>query len=133
MSADTVKKRGVGDKILTTIETVGNKLPEPFNLFIILFLATGMISTLMALAGTTVVVPGTDDPVAIKYSPEKESPGSSPPWARTTWVSRHLLPWCPSCSLSVSPKNPALSPQPSASPSAVLPDGHLPTSLASWA
>lgn len=66
MSADTVKKRGVGDKILTTIETVGNKLPEPFNLFIILFLATGMISTLMALAGTTVVVPGTDDPVAIK-------------------------------------------------------------------
>lgn len=28
MSADTVKKRGVGDKILTTIETVGNKLPD---------------------------------------------------------------------------------------------------------
>lgn len=48
------------DKILGTIEVVGNKLPEPFTLFLILFLITGVASTIMHFMDLSVVVPGKD-------------------------------------------------------------------------
>lgn len=49
------------DKILGTIEVVGNKLPEPFTLFLILFLITGVASTIMHFMGVSVMVPGKDE------------------------------------------------------------------------
>ncbi|AKK03668.1 AbgT family transporter [Corynebacterium epidermidicanis] len=55
-----------GEKVLNGIETVGNKLPEPFTLFLGLFLITGVASTVMALQGISVSVPGSDKQVAIK-------------------------------------------------------------------
>jgi aminobenzoyl-glutamate transport protein len=62
----TARRRGLGDRVLTGIEVVGNKLPEPFTLFLILFLTVGVLSTVMALLGVEVTVPGTEEPVAVK-------------------------------------------------------------------
>lgn len=55
-----------GDRLLTGVEKLGNKLPEPFMLFGILFLATAIASTLMAWADVSIQVPGADEPTVIK-------------------------------------------------------------------
>ena len=60
------KSGGIGDRILNGIETLGNKLPEPFTLFLILFLITGVASTIMAIQGIQVAVPGSDEDLTIK-------------------------------------------------------------------
>ena len=62
----TATKHSLGDRFLTGIERVGNKLPEPFALFTVLFLITAVVSTAMAWAGVVVQVPGKEDPVAIQ-------------------------------------------------------------------
>ncbi|MBR7503826.1 AbgT family transporter, partial [Mycobacterium tuberculosis] len=54
MSAQTPAKVGFGQRLLDGIERIGNKLPEPFTLFLGLFLITGAISTAMAIAGVSV-------------------------------------------------------------------------------
>lgn len=66
MNATATKKSSLGDRLLTGIERVGNKLPEPFALFTILFLLTAVVSTAMAWGNVIVTVPGTDEPLAIK-------------------------------------------------------------------
>lgn len=66
MSTTTQGKVGFGQRMLDGIERVGNKLPEPFTLFLGLFLLTGAVSTAMALAGVSVSIPGGDETVAIK-------------------------------------------------------------------
>lgn len=55
------RKRSVLDKFLSGVEYVGNKLPEPFTIFVILFLITGVASTVMAWMGIAVQVPGSDE------------------------------------------------------------------------
>ncbi|MCL6423126.1 AbgT family transporter [Brachybacterium sp. JHP9] len=64
--AGSAPPSGRGDRLLNGIERLGNKLPEPFMLFLILFLVTGLVSTAMALAGVVVQVPGADEPTVIK-------------------------------------------------------------------
>lgn len=54
------------DRVLSLVERAGNKLPEPFTLFLILFLATGVLSTIMALAGAQVSMPGSDKTLEVK-------------------------------------------------------------------
>ncbi len=54
------------DRVLNWVERVGNKLPEPFMLFLILFLITGVVSTVMELADVVVEVPGAEEPTVIK-------------------------------------------------------------------
>ncbi|UNX54037.1 AbgT family transporter [Georgenia sp. TF02-10] len=49
------------DRLLAGIERAGNKLPEPFTLFLILFAVVAVASTLMALAGVSVRMPGSDE------------------------------------------------------------------------
>ncbi|MGO2036853.1 MAG: AbgT family transporter [Brevibacterium sp.] len=66
MSTTTQSKVGFGQRMLDSIERVGNKLPEPFTLFLGLFLLTGAVSTAMALADVSVSIPGSDETVAIK-------------------------------------------------------------------
>lgn len=66
MNATATKTSNLGDRLLTGIERVGNKLPEPFALFTILFLITAIVSTAMAWGNVIVTVPGTDEPLAIK-------------------------------------------------------------------
>ncbi|MFC7375010.1 MULTISPECIES: AbgT family transporter [unclassified Brachybacterium] len=63
---NTPAKAGLTDRILNGVERAGNKLPEPFMLFVILFLITGVVSTAMAMADVVVEVPGADEPTAIK-------------------------------------------------------------------
>lgn len=63
--ADSAKKT-LTDRFLNGVEYVGNKLPEPFTLFLILFLITGVISTILAVRGTEVMVPGKGESLAIK-------------------------------------------------------------------
>lgn len=65
-SSPAVQKASVGDRLLSWIERVGNKLPEPFTLFTILFLVTAVVSTIAALSNVTVQVPGVEEPLAIK-------------------------------------------------------------------
>ena len=66
MSAQTPAKVGFGQRLLDGIERIGNKPPEPFTLFLGLFLITGAISTAMAIAGVSVAIPGSDEIVTIK-------------------------------------------------------------------
>lgn len=49
------------DRMLAGIERAGNKLPEPFTLFLILFGVVAVASTLMAIAGVSVQMPGSDE------------------------------------------------------------------------
>lgn len=63
---DPPRRASATDKVLAGIEKVGNALPEPFTLFLLLFLITGIISTAMAWAGAEVQVPGSDDIRRIK-------------------------------------------------------------------
>jgi aminobenzoyl-glutamate transport protein len=66
-SSSTATKSSLGDRILTKIEVAGNKLPEPFALFLWLILITGVISTAMAWADVEVRVPGSDEgPIIIR-------------------------------------------------------------------
>ncbi|GAA1526322.1 AbgT family transporter [Brevibacterium permense] len=66
MSTTTDGKVGFGQRTLDWIERIGNKLPEPFTLFLGLFIITGLVSTAMALADVTVAIPGGDETIAIK-------------------------------------------------------------------
>ena len=71
------EKQGATDRVLNTIEKVGNKLPEPFTLFLLLFLITAVISTVMAWSGAQVQVPGSDEVRPIHGFFTKEAwPGS---------------------------------------------------------
>nr|WP_318245102.1 AbgT family transporter [Brevibacterium gallinarum] len=65
-SAQAPEKPGIGQRFLDTVERIGNKLPEPFTLFLGLFVITGIISTFMALSGVKVSLPGSDEEVVIK-------------------------------------------------------------------
>ncbi|GAA1485522.1 AbgT family transporter [Brachybacterium fresconis] len=57
---------GITDKLLNGVERAGNKLPEPFMLFLILFAITGVVSTAMAWGNVSVTVPGSDEPTVIR-------------------------------------------------------------------
>ncbi|WP_104126861.1 AbgT family transporter [Cryobacterium sp. Y57] len=65
--AQTLTRRTVLiDRVLGGIERVGNKLPDPFMLFLLLFAITAVASTAMAWANVTVQLPGTDEITVIK-------------------------------------------------------------------
>ena len=57
---------GILDKFLNGVEYIGNKLPEPFTIFLILFLITGVLSTIMAKMGVEIKVPGSDEIQPVK-------------------------------------------------------------------
>jgi len=59
-------KTGAIDKFLSGVEYLGNKLPQPFTIFLFLFVLTGVISSVLAWNSVTVVVPGTDEEQAVK-------------------------------------------------------------------
>ena len=54
------------DRLLTGIERVGNKLPDPFLLFLGLFLFVGVVSTGLQLGDVSVTIPGTDEPTEVR-------------------------------------------------------------------
>ena len=59
-------KRSFTDRSLKFIERVGNALPDPTTLFLLLALLIVVVSWLVSMAGTTVVHPGTKETVAVK-------------------------------------------------------------------
>jgi aminobenzoyl-glutamate transport protein len=56
----------VVDRVLSGIERVGNRLPNPVVLFLGLFGLLGIVSTALALAGASVTVPGAAESLAVK-------------------------------------------------------------------
>ncbi|MDH6237796.1 AbgT family transporter [Cryobacterium sp. CG_9.6] len=62
----TGRRTVIIDRVLTGIERVGNKLPDPFMLFLILFGITAVASTLMAWGNVSVQVPGSDEVTVIQ-------------------------------------------------------------------
>ena len=54
------------DKFLSGVERLGNKLPTPFTLFLILFLLTAIASSIMAWMDVSVIVPGSDEELFIR-------------------------------------------------------------------
>ena len=63
-SADA--KTGAIDKFLSGVEYLGNKLPQPFSIFLFLFLLTGVISSILAWNSVTITVPGSGEEQQIK-------------------------------------------------------------------
>ena len=55
-----------GDRLLGWVERTGNRLPEPFLLFVGLFVVIAAVSTLGAALGVSVTVPGSDDAVPVR-------------------------------------------------------------------
>ncbi len=66
MPTTTAEPTTLGDRFLTQVERAGNKLPQPFNLFLILFLLTGVVSTALAWGNVAVRVPGSEDPIEVR-------------------------------------------------------------------
>lgn len=64
--APTSKLSKWSDKFLNGVETLGNKLPTPFTLFLILFLLTALASSVMAWMNVSVIVPGSDEELFVK-------------------------------------------------------------------
>lgn len=60
------EKKKFGAAALDRIERVGNRLPEPFALFLYLFLAVGLISTVVSWFNVNTTLPGAEGPTAIK-------------------------------------------------------------------
>lgn len=66
MTSTASRSRNITDKFLTGVERIGNKLPDPFMLFIILFGITAVVSTAMAWADVSVRIPGSDTVTEIR-------------------------------------------------------------------
>ncbi|WP_247827250.1 AbgT family transporter [Arthrobacter antioxidans] len=66
MSSSVATRPGLTDRFLTGVERVGNRLPDPFMLFLILFGITAVVTTGMALGNVTVQVPGAAEVTVIK-------------------------------------------------------------------
>lgn len=60
------EKKGMVDKFLSGVEFLGNRLPEPFTLFLILFLLTGVASSIMAYLDVSIEVPGSEETLKVK-------------------------------------------------------------------
>jgi len=54
------------DRALAAVERVGNRLPDPFLLFLGLFVLVGVISTALQLAGTSVTIPGAEEETVVR-------------------------------------------------------------------
>ncbi len=63
---------GVLSRVLGSIERAGNKLPDPFMLFVYLFAAFAILSTIVAALGVTIEIPGAEEalPVRAAFSGE---------------------------------------------------------------
>lgn len=64
--AQPKQRQSVFDRFLATVERLGNKLPEPFTLFLGLFLITGVLSTIFAFMNLRVQVPGAEEETVIR-------------------------------------------------------------------
>ena len=54
------------DRVLDWIERTGNRLPEPFMLFVLLTLVLAVVSSVMAAFGVTIMIPGETEATSIR-------------------------------------------------------------------
>jgi aminobenzoyl-glutamate transport protein len=54
------------DRVLDWIERAGNRLPEPFMLFVLLTLVVAVLSSVMAAFGVSVTIPGEDEVTPVR-------------------------------------------------------------------
>lgn len=54
------------DRALNLIERIGNRLPEPFILFGLLFLLVAIVSTAISAFGVTVTIPGAEKATPVR-------------------------------------------------------------------
>ncbi|MGH3587693.1 MAG: AbgT family transporter [Pseudonocardia sp.] len=64
--ANTSAPTGPLDRVLDWIERTGNRLPEPFMLFVLLTLVVAVVSSAMAAFGVTVTIPGETEVTPIR-------------------------------------------------------------------
>lgn len=57
---------GVLSRVLGSIERAGNKLPDPFMLFVYLFAAFAILSTIVAALGVTIEIPGAEEALPVR-------------------------------------------------------------------
>ena len=65
-AAPAAARTSMTDRLLAGVERVGNRLPDPFILFLLLFGAVAIASTAMAWANVSVTVPGSDEATRIR-------------------------------------------------------------------
>ncbi|MGW9405332.1 AbgT family transporter [Arthrobacter sp. NPDC055585] len=65
-AAPAAVRSSVTDRLLAGVERVGNRLPDPFILFLLLFGIVAVASTAMAWANVSVTVPGSDEATRIR-------------------------------------------------------------------
>ncbi|WP_129600216.1 AbgT family transporter [Anaerophilus nitritogenes] len=66
MVENSLKKKSMFRKFLDWVERVGNKLPHPFTLFVMLAVGIMVISAIVAAVGVKVIHPGTQEEVVVK-------------------------------------------------------------------
>ncbi len=103
--------------VLGGVERVGNRIPEPFVLFVGLFVALAVASTAMALTSTTVRLPGRTR----RRRSAGSSPGGSAGSPRRSWTtSRRSRRWGRSSSSSSRSASPSAAAHVGAHPAGVL-------------
>lgn len=65
-AAPAATRSSVTDRLLAGVERVGNRLPDPFILFLLLFGIVAVASTAMVWANVSVTVPGSDEATRIR-------------------------------------------------------------------
>ena len=65
-AAPAAVRSSVTDRLLAGVERVGNRLPDPFVLFLLLFGIVAVASTAMAWANVSVTVPGSEETTHIR-------------------------------------------------------------------
>ena len=65
-AAPAAARTSMTDRLLAGVERVGNRLPDPFILFLLLFGVVAIASTAMAWANVSVTVPGSDEATRIR-------------------------------------------------------------------
>lgn len=71
-----------GTRVLDGIERAGNRLPDPFVLFLLLFLLVAVASSVFAALNTTVTIPGDDERIVMRGFFSSEG---------LTWLSTSLV------------------------------------------
>jgi aminobenzoyl-glutamate transport protein len=65
-STSTSTRPGIGARILDGIERAGNRLPDPFALFLLLFAVIAVVSTVMATFEIVVELPDSEEPTRVQ-------------------------------------------------------------------
>ena len=121
MQKDIEKKRGTLDKWMDFIERVGNALPDPVSLFIILAVIVVVLSAIFGSMGMSAVHPGTGKTITVvnlltkdgfrqMYSKAVNNFASFAPLGMVLLLLKRAASWLRLCSALCVAQNPGLLP-----------------------